>query len=96
MEAFPRSLTIKQYFDPYKAIKKFVSYLTETEWKKALKLLIEYALTRDTISDEYQSHQLIIIRLRMLQLIEAYHLIYTRTILQAKSPKNKTSTIKKK
>ncbi|NOT91973.1 hypothetical protein [Ferruginibacter sp.] len=95
-EAFPRNLTARQYFNPYKAIKKFISHMTEIEWKKALKVIIEYALSTDPINDEYPSSELMTIRLRMLQLIEACHLLHVRTNLQAKSTKHNIPNTKKK
>ncbi len=94
--AFPRSLTRWQYFNPYKAIKKFASHMTEIEWKKALKTIVEYALTNDPVDDEYPSYEIMMIRLRMLQLIEACHLLHVRTNLKEKSVKDKIPKTKKK
>jgi len=95
-EDFPRSLTCMQYFNPYKAIKKFVSHMTELEWKKALKVLVEYALTNDPVDAEYPSYELMVIRLRMLQLIEACHLLHVRTNLNKKPEEGKIPKSKKK
>lgn len=94
--AFPRSLTHRQYFNPYKAVRKFVSHMTELEWKEALKEIVEYALTHDPVDDQYASYELMIIRLRMLQLIEACHLLYVRTKPKAKAVKNNITHTKKK
>jgi len=76
---FPRSLNRRQYFNPYKAIKKFVSHKTEAEWKTTLKTIVEYALTGGTSDEEYPASELMVIRLRMLQLIEGCHLLHVRT-----------------
>jgi hypothetical protein len=94
--AFPRSLTRWQYFDPYKAVKKFAAYMTELEWKKALKVIVDYALTDCPLDDEYPAAALLTIRLRMLQLIEASHLLHVRTNLEEKSTGKKIPKQKKK
>jgi hypothetical protein len=50
---FPRSLTLKQYYNPYKAIKKFCNYRKEAQWKKTLEDCSEYALGRHTIQEAF-------------------------------------------
>jgi len=80
---FPRSLTATQYHNPYKAIKKFCLYKTQQEWSQVLKELTEYALGNDTINDNYPPYNILTIRLRLLQLIEACHLLEVRTKAQA-------------
>ena len=75
---FPRNLTLRQYYNPYKAIKKFCSYLKESQWKKVLEECVEYALGSYSIQEALPSYDILIIRLRLLQLIEACHLIDVR------------------
>jgi len=94
--AFPRSLTRMQFFDPYKAVQKFAAHMTELEWKKALKTIVDYALTHCTVDDEYPAAELMAFRLRMLQLIEACHLLHVRTNLKVKSAEKKIPKLKKK
>ncbi len=93
---FPRSLNRWQYFNPYKAIKKFVSHKTEPEWKTTVKTIVEYALTDGTSDEEYPAGELMVIRLRMLQLIEACHLLFVRTSLNKKTAKDTIPKSKKK
>jgi hypothetical protein len=91
-DCFPRNLTQKQYTDPYKAIKKFAAYMPETSCTKILKNIQEYALSKSTIDEAYTFGQLLKIRLRLLQLIEACHLIEVRT----STPKTQASAKQKK
>jgi hypothetical protein len=84
-EVFPRSLTAKQYHNPYKAIKKFVQYLREPEWKTVLQELTEYALSNGSIMDASYPYNILTLRLRMLQLIEACYLLEVRTYVRVKS-----------
>lgn len=88
----PRHLTAAQYHDPYIAIEKFTKYATEIEWKEACKDLSEYALTNDSIDEEYPCYKLLPIRLHILRLIEACHLLEVRSTAakpKPKSPKKK-------
>jgi hypothetical protein len=80
---FPRSLTLQQYYNPYKAIKKAAVYMTVQEWKILIRDCIEYALLKATITDVLTAYDILLIRLRLLQLIEACHLLDVRT-----NPKN--------
>jgi hypothetical protein len=75
----PRHLTAAQYHDPYIAIKKFTSYATAIEWKQIGHDLAEYALTNYPIDEEYPAHRLLTIRLHILRLIEACHLLAVRS-----------------
>ena len=76
---FPRHLSEHQYHDPYKAIKTFCSYMAEQQWSNYLKDVTEYALSKDTIEEVYHPYNILTVRLRMMQLIEACHLIEIRT-----------------
>ncbi|MEI9959388.1 MAG: hypothetical protein WDM90_24415 [Ferruginibacter sp.] len=94
--AFPRSLTHWQYFNPYIAVKKFTSHMTELEWKRALKIIVDYALTDCPVEQEYRAGKLMNIRLRMLQLIEACHLLHVRTNLKKEAAEKEILKPKKK
>ncbi len=75
---FPRSLTAVQYHNPYKAIAKFCNYLPYREWRKFIKEMLEYALSNDTIEEGSPGYDILKIRLRLLQMVEAAHLIGVR------------------
>ncbi len=74
----PRHLNASQYFNPYKAIKKFADHLPATAWKNALKNLTEYALSNSCIDDEHKVQEVLSVRLHLLRLIEACHLLDVR------------------
>ncbi len=77
--SFPRNLTAKQYNNPYKAIKKFCKYASQDKWRRIFKELIEYALTNHPVDDLSYPCNILTVRQRLLQLIEACHLIEVRT-----------------
>ena len=83
---FPRSLTIQQYYNPYKAIKKLAKYMAVQEWKIFIKDCTEYALLKGTIADVQPAYDILLIRLRLLQLIEACHLLYIRIDVKIETP----------
>lgn len=93
---FPRSLTARQYHNPYKAIDKFVDFMTEAEWKKTFKEITEYALSNNSIDDEYYPYNILTIRLRLMQLIEACHLLEVRANIKKVTPKPKQKKKKSK
>lgn len=86
---FPRHLTPGQYHDPYKGLKKFCTYMAEPEWNNYLKDVTEYALNKDTLDDLFHPYNILTVRLRMIQLIEACHLIDIRTNRKKEKAKNK-------
>lgn len=86
---FPRNLTAGQYHNPYKAITKFTGYMTEAEWKKALKEIAEYALSNSKMIDEQYPYNILTLRLRLMQLIEGCHLLQVRTNIKKAEPKQK-------
>ena len=49
------------------------------EWKMFIKDCSEYALLKGTIADVLPAYDILLIRLRLLQLIEACHLLDVRT-----------------
>jgi hypothetical protein len=75
---FPRNLTARQYYNPYKAIKKFCKYMASPEWKAFCKELTENALAQ--CPDEmYDAYDILTIRMHLLRMIEACHLVLVRT-----------------
>ena len=76
---FPRSLTLQQNYNPYKEFKKLAKYMTVQEWKIFIKDCTEYALLKGTIADVQPAYDILHIRLRLLQLIEACYLLNVRT-----------------
>jgi hypothetical protein len=52
--------------------------MSEHEWKKTLQALSIYALCNDSVLDTFPPYNILTLRLRLLQLIEACHLIDVR------------------
>ncbi len=57
--SFPRNLTLKQYYSPYRAIKKFCKYATRDEWHRIFKELTEYALNNQPVEDFSYSYNIL-------------------------------------
>jgi len=76
---FPRHLTARQYHNPYRAIKKFCIHMAEPQWNKFLKEITEYALSKNRVAEVYPFSNILTTRLRLVQLIEACHLLDVRT-----------------
>lgn len=81
-EYFPRHLSAAQFFDPYKALKKFTKCYPEARWNKILKDLAEYALSKNSITGIHETADILIIRKHLLLLIEACHLLEVRTYIK--------------
>jgi hypothetical protein len=77
---FPRSLSLKEYIDPYLAFKKFFNYLTLPEWKDELHDLMEFALGKTSFSEACVDFDTLTIYFHLTKLVEAAHLIDVREI----------------
>lgn len=86
---FPRSLTARQYHNPYRAIKKFCKFMVQPEWQKVLKELTEYALSDSPIDEIYPSYNILTVRKHLLQLIEACFIIRLRSQIKEAGPDGK-------
>lgn len=91
---FPRSITAAQYHDPYKALTKFCNYMPVSEWAKFIKEMLEYALSNDAIEEGSPGYHILKIRLRLLQMVEAAHLINVR-VQKTQHPKKHNKKGKK-
>jgi len=52
--------------------------MPEPQWQKTLQALSIYALCNDSVLDTFPPYNILTLRLRLLQLIEACHLIHVR------------------
>ena len=77
-DCMPRHLTARQYHEPLRALKKFVQLMPETNWQTTLKELLEFALSNDGIEGCMELSLLLKVRKRLLQVLEACHLIIVR------------------
>lgn len=76
---FPRSLSAKEYRDPYKALQKFTSGASKKEWKENIRYLLSYALGVSSLSELGVNLELFRITELLQKMLEACHLIYVRT-----------------
>lgn len=81
---FPRSLSAKEYQNPYKALQKFTSKASKKEWRETLHYLLSYALGANSLSELGVNLELISISEDLQKMLEASHLIYVRTAIQTK------------
>jgi hypothetical protein len=77
---FPRSLSLKEYIDPYLVFKRFFKYLTLAEWKEELHELMEFALGKTSFSEACVDFDTLQIYFHLTKLVEAAHLIDVREI----------------
>lgn len=76
---FPRSLSTKEFHDPYKALQKFTSWAPKKDWKLTLHYLLSYALGANSLSELGVNLEMVRISELLLKMLEACHLIYVRT-----------------
>jgi hypothetical protein len=78
----PRSLSEKEYFNPYKVFKKLDSYASEETWKYIFHELREYTFLKGSFSDAGDSYNILDIFILLNKLLEACHLIEVRAITE--------------
>jgi len=77
---FPRSLSRKEYINPYCVFPRFFGYHEMSEWKEELHHLVEYALLKDSVYDVSLAIDSLSTYAHLTKLIEAAHLIDVREI----------------
>lgn len=80
---FPRSLSAKEYHDPYKALQKFTTYHSQKKWQEILQYILSYALGTNPLTDAGMSLELVRTAELLLKMLEACHLIYVRTHIRS-------------
>lgn len=83
---FPRSLSAKEYYDPYKALQKFTKWHSKQEWQMTLRYILSYALGNSSLSELGVNLELVRISELLQKMLEACHLIYVRTAIQPQKP----------
>jgi hypothetical protein len=81
-EYFPRSLSAKEYLNPYKTLEKFTAKASKKEWKEILHYLLTYALGGNSLSELGVHLELVSISEHLHGMLEACHLVYVRTMIQ--------------
>lgn len=77
-DCMPRHLSARQYHRPGRMLCKFVDTMPETQWQNKIKLLLEFALSNNSVEGCLTMQELLLVRKRLLQLLEACHLIVVR------------------
>lgn len=75
---FPRALSIREYHDPLKALKKFTRHYSKKEWRELLHYIKSYALGANSLADAGIEIELVQIMHLLQKLLEASHLIHVR------------------
>lgn len=77
---FPRSLSKKEFINPYVAFKRFFRHHSLPEWKKEVQEVVTYALITDSLFDLGVSIDSLSLYFYLTKLVEAAHLIDVREI----------------
>ncbi len=78
----PRSLTKKEYANPYKVYKKLEAYGTVDTWKLIFHELRNYTFLKGSFSDAGDNYSILEIYILLNKLLEACHLIEVRAIIE--------------
>lgn len=78
---FPRHLTLKELADPIKVLRKFTAIYAQLDVEKIIKEITFYALSNDSIDDEYSVYEVLRLRKHFLKLTEACHLLHVRNTI---------------
>jgi len=79
-EAFPRSLSKKEFVDPYLVFKRFFRNRSLKKWHRDLEEMIFYALSPHDCVEDLLDLDLLRINQLLQKLVEAAHLIWVREI----------------
>ncbi len=76
---FPRSLSYKEFNNPYRALQKFTNWSTRKEWHQTLSIVLSYALGKASWTDTGLEIQTLQIYELLVKMVEACHLIDLRS-----------------
>jgi hypothetical protein len=76
----PRTLSMKEYRNPYLAFKRFFKFKNLLTWKSELQEILDYALVTDSLFEAGVNIDCLSIYLYLTKLVEAAHLIDVREI----------------
>jgi len=77
---FPRSISMKEFIDPYLAFKKFFKYKEIGEWKNVMERIFEYAITDASFFEGGLVFDALSVYFHLTKLFEAAHLIDVREV----------------
>jgi hypothetical protein len=77
---FPRTLSFEEFIDPYKAIRCFFKYQDLLEWKETMNGLMQFGVTKNSLSENDVFFDTYAVYTNFVKLIEAAHLIDVREV----------------
>lgn len=77
---FPRSLSFKEFANPYLVLKRFFRFQELAKWKQDLQCLLDYSLRSLNILEEEENINLFGLHSHLTKLVEAAHLIDVREV----------------
>jgi hypothetical protein len=77
---FPRSLSMKEFIDPYLVFKKFFKTKEIGEWKNVMEKIFEYAITDASFIEGGLDLDALSVYFHLTKLFEAAHLIDVREV----------------
>lgn len=77
----PRCLSVKEFCNPYKALKKAVRFIQQDKFDAPFDKVIQYALSYDSFRDACIDWDTLQLNIMLQKLLEAAHLLYVRTAI---------------
>jgi len=77
---FPRNLSLKEYKNPYLAMRRFFRVMDLPAWKSILNDIVDFALGEDSINDAEIDIDLVSVYIYLTKLIESAYLIEARKV----------------
>jgi len=81
-DCFPRSLSVKEYTNPYRVLQKVTERAPKKEWNGILRDILHYALGSSSLSELGVNLELVTISELLLKMLDACHLIDVRVNVQ--------------
>src|SRR5690242_2597275 len=75
----PKYLSAKEFFNPYKALKKVVRFLQQDDFNDLFEYIVQYALSYDSFTDASLEWDTLKINIMLQKLTEAAYLLLVRT-----------------
>jgi hypothetical protein len=76
---FPKYLGVKEFFNPYKALKKAVRFLQQEEFNDLFEYITQYALSHDSFTEASLEWDTLKINIMLQKLTEAAYLLLVRS-----------------
>lgn len=77
----PRHLSVKEFCNPYKALKKAIRFVQQDKFDAPFDKIIQYALSYDGFRNACIDRDTLQLNIMLQKLLEAAHLLYVRTAI---------------